>query len=91
VNEIQPFSSFLLYLLSILSVIQFPARLSICYQFLVSELAFLGHQFESQQHHTPRSTMPRIDDVQQQLQQAIDELQNQLNAQSDQIQGQLTA
>jgi len=35
--------------------------------------------------------MPRIDDVQQQLQQAIDELQNQLNTRTEQIQGQLPA
>jgi len=35
--------------------------------------------------------MPRIDDVQQQLQQTIDDLQEQLNTQTKQIRGQLTA
>lgn len=35
--------------------------------------------------------MPRIDDVQQQLQQSIDGLQGQLNAQTEQIRGQLAA
>jgi len=58
---------------------------------LVSEPAFLGHYFEPQQHHISQITMPRVNDVQQQLQQAIDELQNHLNTQSKQIQGQLAA
>ena len=35
--------------------------------------------------------MPRIDDVQQQLQQSIDDLQEQINNQSAQINGQLAA
>jgi len=35
--------------------------------------------------------MPRIDDVQQQLQQSIDDLSGQLQAQSEQVQGQLAA
>ena len=35
--------------------------------------------------------MPRIDDVQQQLQQSIDELQGQLQSQSEQVQAQMAA